>query len=148
MKRRTLGIALVVAIAASLFLVAGLYAGTKAADEFQMNSPYKHKKSLMTFTHKKHIEEYKINCGECHHDKDGKPLNDLKEGDEVQKCFECHNKPGELKGKKAKGLSDEEKRQYHANAVHENCTGCHRKVNKEKDVKAPTKCKECHPSEK
>ncbi len=146
MSKRNLGIALIVTFAASLFLAAGLYAGTKVDDVFEMNSPYEHKKSLSKFTHKKHIEEYEIGCGECHHDEEGKPLNDLKEGDDVQKCFDCHKKPGELKGKKAKGLSKKQKREYHANAVHDNCLGCHRKFNKEKKTKAaPTKCTDCHP---
>jgi hypothetical protein len=144
-----LGVTTVLALAATLFLVAGLYAGTKVEDEFKMNSPYKHKKSLSNFTHKKHIEEYKITCGECHHDDKGEPLNDLKEGDDVQKCFECHKKPGEIKGKKAKGLTKEQKREYHANAVHENCMGCHRKYNKKNNTKdAPVKCTECHPKKK
>lgn len=146
MNKRTLGVTLVIAFAASMFLVAGLYAGTKAEDEFTMNSDYKHKKSLAKFTHKKHVTDYKINCGECHHDDKGKPLDNLKEGDNVQKCFECHKKPGVLKGKKAKGLSKKEKREYHGNAVHENCISCHRKYNKEKGTKAaPAKCTECHP---
>ena len=149
MNKRTLGVALVITIAVSLFLVAGLYAGTKVKDEFQMNSSYKHKKSLATFTHKKHSTDYKITCGECHHNDKGEPLKDLKEGDDVQKCIDCHKKPGELKGKKAKGLSKKEKREYHANAVHENCLGCHRKFNKEKKTKdAPTKCTACHPKKK
>lgn len=144
-NNRTLGIALIITLAASLFLVVGIYAGTKVADEFEMNSPYKHKKKLALFTHKKHATDYKIACGECHHDDKGKPL-DLKEGDDVQKCIECHKKPGEIKGKKAKGLSKKEKREYHANAVHDNCLGCHRKHNKENKTKAaPTKCTACHP---
>lgn len=147
MNKRTLGIALIITLAASLFAVVGIYAGTEVADEFEMNTPYKHKKSLSLFTHKKHNTDYKIKCGECHHDDKGEPL-ELKEGDNVQKCIECHKKPGELKGKKAKGLSKKEKREYHANAVHENCLGCHRKHNKEKQVKdAPTKCTACHPKE-
>lgn len=146
MNKRTLGVALVIALAASFFLVAGLYAGTKVEDEFQMNSPYKHKKSLSTFTHKKHAVDYKITCGECHHNDKGEPLNDLKDGDDVQKCIDCHKKPGEIKGKKAKGLSKKEKREFHANAVHDNCLGCHRKFNKEKKTKAaPVKCTQCHP---
>lgn len=148
-NKRTLGIGLIITLAASLFLVTGLLAGTEIKDEFQMNSPYKHKKSLSTFTHKKHVDDYKLNCGECHHNDKGEPLKDLKAGDNVQKCFECHKKPGELKGKKAKGLSKKEKREYHANAVHENCVGCHRKHNKEKKTKdAPIKCTACHPKEK
>jgi FtsZ-interacting cell division protein ZipA len=149
MTGRNLGAVIVTAVAATLFLVAGLYAGTKVEAEFKMNSPYKHKKSLSTFTHKKHIDEYKITCGECHHNDKGEPLKELKEGDDVQKCFECHKKPGEIKGKKAKGLTKEQKREYHANAVHENCLGCHRKHNKEKNTKdAPVKCTQCHPKKK
>ena len=40
-----------------------------------------------------------IGCGECHHDKDNKPLNNLKIGDDVQNCIECHNAhaPWEMK---------------------------------------------------
>lgn len=141
-----MAVALVIALAATLFLVAGLYAGTKVEDEFYMNSGYEHKKELSLFTHKKHVEEYKIGCGDCHHDDKGKPLNDLKMGDDVQKCIDCHKKPGQIKGKKAKGLTKEQKREYHANAVHDNCIGCHRKWNKENNTKdAPSKCTDCHP---
>lgn len=146
MKKRSLGILIIAIIAASLFLAGGICAATKVPDEIQMKSDYEHKKSITVFTHAKHVNDYKINCGECHHDDQGKPLNNLKEGDDVQKCIECHKKPGELKGKKAKGLSKKEKREYHANAVHDNCKGCHRKHNKENKTKAaPTKCTDCHP---
>ncbi len=155
-NKRTLGVTLVIALAASMFLVAGLYAGTKVEDEFMMEADYKHTKSLSKFTHKKHAEDYKIGCGECHHDDKGKPLNDLKMGDDVQKCIECHKKPGKYKkpkGSKEK-LTKEQKREYHANAVHDNCIGCHKKFNK--DLKAgkvegnpaPAKCTECHPKKK
>lgn len=146
MTRRTLGFTLIISLAASLFVIAGLYAGTKAADEIQMNAPYKHKKSISVFTHKKHVTDYKIGCGDCHHDDQGKPLTNLKEGDDVQKCIDCHKKPGEIKGKKAKGLSKKQKREYHANAVHDNCKGCHRTFNKKNNTKAaPVKCTDCHP---
>ena len=149
MNKRTLGVALIFAMAVGLLAVAGLYAGTTVPDEIQMKSAYEHTKSLALFSHNKHNTEYKIGCGECHHDDQGKALDGLKEGDSVKKCFECHSKPGELKGKKAKGLSKQEKRMYHANAVHENCLGCHRTYNKEKKTKAaPTKCTDCHPKKK
>lgn len=149
MNKRSLGVMLIVALAASLFLVVGISAGTKAPDEIQMNAPFEHKKSIVAFTHKKHIADHKITCGECHHDDKGKPLADLKEGDEVKKCFDCHKKPGEIKGKAAKGMSKEDKLAYIANAVHENCVGCHRTHNKDNDTKAaPTKCTDCHPKEK
>lgn len=145
-SKRSMAVALIIALTATLVIVAGLYAGTKVEDEFMMNSPYEHKKQKSVFTHKKHTTDYKIGCGECHHDDKGKPLNDLKMGDDVQKCFDCHKKPGQIKGKAAKGLTKQQKREYHANAVHDNCIGCHRKWNKENNSKAaPTKCTACHP---
>lgn len=117
-------------------------------DVFPMNTaPYPHKKSIMTFTHSKHIEEYKIDCGECHHDEQGQPLVDLKITDDVQKCFDCHEQPGERpKGKGAPKLSKKEKLAYHAEALHYNCKDCHKKFNKENKTKAaPTTCAKCHP---
>jgi len=73
----------------------------------------KHTKGIQTFTHMKHAKEYaekhpelyKNGCGSCHHDKNNKPLRNLKEGDDVQNCIECHKKAGYIKGKEAKGLS-------------------------------------------
>jgi Class III cytochrome C family len=149
MNNRSLGVMLIITLAVSLILVAGLSAGTKPPDELKIKTPYELKKSPVTFSHKKHVTEHKIACGQCHHDDKGKPLNNLKEGDAVKSCFDCHNKPGELKGKAAHGLSEKEKLAYHANALHENCQGCHRKYNKDHNTKAaPTKCTECHPKEK
>ena len=139
---------------ASLFLAAGLYAGTTAPDVVKLEAPYEHTKPAVEFHHTKHATEYKnakgeaITCGECHHDDKGQPRT-LKEGDDVQKCFECHNQPGELKGKDAKGKSDAELIKYHANAMHGNCIGCHRDYNKANKTKAaPQTCTGCHPKEK
>ena len=154
----------VVVVMATLFVVAGIYAGTQVKDEVKMEDKAytEHTKSIVTFTHMKHAKEYaeqnpklyKNGCGECHHDKDNKPLTNLKEGDEVQKCIECHKKPGYMTGKEAKGLSKEQKREYHANAIHDNCKSCHKKFNKSKNLKSkdpgatPVTCKQCHPEEK
>jgi hypothetical protein len=105
----------------------------------------------------KNPDLYKLACGECHHDdEDGKskPLTDLKEGDDVKNCIECHKIAGYLTGKKAKGLAKEKKREYHGNAIHDNCKGCHKKFNKKMKLKAkdegaaPTTCKQCHPKKK
>jgi hypothetical protein len=145
-----------IAVAAVLSMASGLHAGTEVADVIRMeNKAYaKHKKGIVEFTHKKHVEEYKVACGECHHDKDGKPLENLKAGDDVQNCIECHKKPEYIKGKKAKGLSKEQQREYHANAMHDNCKSCHKKFNKKNGLKskdkgaAPTTCKACHPKTK
>ena len=147
MKRNMLVKWMVLALGLSLVAATAIYAAG-VADVIEMKADYPHKKSIVSFTHTKHIKDYKIACGECHHDDQGKPLADLKEGDAVKKCFDCHNKPGEIKGKAAKGLSDKEKRAYHANAVHDNCVDCHKKFNKEKGEKvAPQTCKDCHPKE-
>ena len=162
MKRKTIILQSVFSLIASFFLATTIYAGAEVKDEITMeNKAYEtHKKGIVIFTHKKHAEEYKmgkdeakIGCGECHHDKDNKPLDNLKECDTVQNCIECHKKPSMIKGKEAKAqkLTKEQKREYHANAIHDNCKGCHKKFNKEKGLKAkdkgaaPTTCKTCHP---
>ena len=142
-----------VAVVMMLSSAPDLSAGTEVADVIKMeNKAYaKHKKGIVEFSHKKHVEEYKTGCGECHHDKEGKPLENLKAGDDVQNCIVCHKKPDYLKGKAAKGISKEDQRAYHANALHDNCRGCHKKFNKKKGLKskdkgaAPTTCKACHP---
>ena len=81
---------------AVIFASTAVYAGTQAPDVIKMeNKAYtEHKKSIVEFTHKKHVEEYKSGCGECHHDAENKPLENLKMGDEVQGCIECHKLPG------------------------------------------------------
>ena len=113
-----------------------------------MNSPQyaKHTKPIARFTHQKHIDEYSISCGDCHHDEAGKPL-DLKPGDPVQSCIACHK---ETKMKKGEKLSKPEKiMKYHKEALHANCIGCHKAYNIENgDPKgkkpAPASCKACH----
>ena len=120
---------------ALMFSAGAIYAGTDVKDVFKMERPeYKeHKKAIVEFTHKKHADEYKIGCGECHHDDKGKPIEGLKMGDDVQKCIECHKIPAEApKGKKAKKkLTKKEKiKDYHAEALHANCKGCHKSYNK------------------
>jgi len=144
--KKKLVLAAFIACISAVFLVSGIYAGTKAEDVIKLAEPsYPHTKGTIEFSHKKHAEEYKAVCGECHHDKDGKAL-ELKEGDNVQRCIECHKKPGELKGKKAEGLTDIQKHEYHANALHDNCIGCHKEYNdKTKTKKAPVTCTKCHP---
>ena len=161
MIKKHLLVSAIIAIA-TLCVAAGIYAKA-APDVIELNDPAyeEHKKGVVHFEHKKHQDDYakkypeyyKNGCGECHHDKDGKPLSKLKEGDDVQKCIECHKIPGEApKGKKAtKKLSKKEKiKEYHAEALHENCRSCHKDYNKKykPEKKAPTTCAKCHPKEK
>ena len=145
---------LLVLSAGVLFAATAIYAGTTVSDVIKMdNKAYtKHKKGIVVFSHKKHSEEYKAGCGECHHDENNKPLDNLEMGGNVQNCIECHKIPGEKpKGKDAPKLTPQQELEYHAEAVHDNCRGCHKKYNKEKGLSskdpgyAPTSCKQCHP---
>jgi hypothetical protein len=128
---------------------AWVIAGTTVPDVIKMDTKgyTEHTKGIVEFHHKKHIEEYKLTCGECHHDKDHKPLANLKAGDNVQGCIECHKIPGEKpKGKDAPKLTEKEVLQYHAEAMHQNCQGCHKEYNKKNNTNtAPTTCVKCHP---
>ncbi len=153
---------------AVLFITTGLYAGTEYVDVVRLeNKAYaKHKDAIVIFLHRKHAEEYREKnpelynspCGECHHekvnDKESKPLINLKEGDEVENCIACHKIPEYIKGKKAKGLSKQQRREYHSNAMHDNCKACHKKYNKKNKLKskdkgyAPYTCKSCHAKKK
>ncbi|MDI1471255.1 MAG: cytochrome c3 family protein [Thermodesulfovibrio sp.] len=77
------------------------------------------------FTHKKHAEDYKIDCKVCHH-KDPNPA------EKVAKCISCHD-IAEAKNGAPKAET----------AYHKNCIDCHKKEN-EGGKAAPTKCNECH----
>ncbi len=157
MKKLSLMIGLPVMLA-MVVAVGMAVAGTEFKDVIQMENKQafdEHKKGIATFTHKKHHEEYKIGCGECHHDKDGKPLTDLKVGDDVQSCLACHEK-GQADRAALRGMSPAERKKaeikYYYGAIHENCQGCHENVNMEKagDKRkgpAPVSCNDCHPKE-
>jgi len=151
MQRSKLLIIFVIAVA-TLFTAGIINAGNTVQDVIKMENPAytKHKKSILMFSHKKHIEEYKAGCGDCHHDENNKPLKDLKLGDDVRNCIECHKIPGERpKGKNAPKLNKKERLAYHAEAIHYNCKGCHKKYNRKNKTKAaPTTCKKCHPKNK
>jgi cytochrome c553 len=145
----------VVAAVICLFFAAGLYA--KVADVLKVDKTgyTKIEKGEIQFNHKKHAENYAKEyaslypngCGDCHHDAKGQPLKGLTNDSKVQKCIECHKKPGEApKGKDAPKLTKEQKREYHAEALHDNCEGCHKEFNKNfKPKKAPVTCNDCHP---
>jgi cytochrome c553 len=134
-------------VAISLFVAGGLYAGNKFEDKVKLQDPsYPHTKGAVEFSHALHVDKYKATCGECHHDDKGKPLAALKKGDDVKKCVECHKKPAQPKAEDAKNLSKEQKREYHAMAMHDNCIGCHKEYNKKNNTKnAPEVCNKCHP---
>lgn len=120
----------------------------EVADVIPMDNPAysEHTKPIAQFTHTKHYKDYEIGCGECHHDENAEPLTDLKPGDPVENCIACHDKPG--KAPRGEKLSKEEELQYHTEALHENCIGCHREYNRENNTKdAPQTCGKCHVKE-
>ncbi|MDA3787676.1 MAG: cytochrome c3 family protein [Desulfobacula sp.] len=151
MNKKLLTLFLAAGIAV-IFVTTGLYAGTDVPETITMDyNQYKKrtkkppKYKFIEFNHKKHNEEYKISCGECHHDENNEALSDLKIGDDVEKCVECHTQLEKPK--------DREKRKdimILENAMHGNCVDCHKEVNiKAGDPKgrkgpAPTSCTKCH----
>ena len=117
-----------------VFLGYGLLVAADAPDEieiFHKKTLGEMKKGPVKFTHKKHVNDHKVKCAECHHVyKDGK--NVWKEGDKVENCAACH-------GKAKKGNADKLQ-----NAFHKNCQTCHKEAKK-----GPfKKCNECHADKK
>jgi len=129
-----------------LFLAAGINASEHGdvPDVITMKNEKafpQHRMGIVEFDHKTHADEYDLSCGDCHHDENGKPLEDLAHGDPVQSCFECHDKKG--RPRRDQSMSPEEWKaeqlKYYYGAIHENCMGCH------KEQGGPTRCTECHP---
>jgi hypothetical protein len=152
MSKKSLPFVTTIVIFATLFLAGGIMASENFPEMIEMNCPAyeQHKKGIVEFSHQKHVDDYGATCGDCHHDDEGNPLTELKVGDDVKRCSECHDKPGlKPRGKDAPKLSREEELQYHAEALHDNCRNCHREYNKANETKAaPTTCSKCHPREK
>ena len=130
--------------------VTALYAQTQFPDEIIMDyNPYVQRRytppehEVFVCLHGTHNTDYKISCGECHHDKDGNFLKDLKIGDDVKQCVECHT---ELN----KTAKNEKSIMLLENAIHGQCKVCHKKINIEAgdpegtSGPAPVFCKECH----
>jgi hypothetical protein len=140
------GVLILAGVAAALTLNTSLsFADNcQATDEVTIQSKLwkTDKYGPVKLTHKKHAEDYKIPCQDCHHVyKDGK--NVWKQGEKVQKCDECHTCV--KTGKALKDATPDEKKLSLYNAFHDNCKGCHKKHNTETQTKdAPTKCTDCH----
>jgi hypothetical protein len=179
------------AIAILFFLLssAGIFAETFGPESVKIQTEgYENQRGIVTFHHERHVLEYKLSCGECHHDDSGAPLASFSMGDrapncinchdldfiheshtpemdvncgechmdkhgnplevlEIQKCIDCHDKPGRSPiGLRYPKISKKERLEYHGDAMHYMCRGCHREYNKENaDRIAPIACNECHP---
>lgn len=152
MKHSKVLVVMTVALA-FVFAAAGLYAAA-SPDVIKMNSAgyAKHTKPIVSFAHKKHVTAYGAKCSDCHHDKAGKPLAAMKEGDSAQKCIVCHKTPGIAPPASLKGLTGPARTKaevmYQASAMHLNCQGCHKEWNKKNGKKpnegAPVACNKCH----
>ncbi len=142
---------MIVVLLSICFFISSALADSVVKDTFQIETKEikKRKKGppkfkLVEFPHKKHSQDLKISCGDCHHDKDNKPLT-LKAGDPVQRCVECHTKLKKDKKNKKDIMVLE-------NAMHGMCVSCHKDVNKKagnpKGMKgpAPASCGKCHVS--
>lgn len=162
MKRNTK----VFAIVAFGIMIAsgGLMAAATMPDTIKLENPEytDYSKPIVEFPHQKHTSEFQTKypsafsdgCGTCHHDDDGRALSALAPGDDVTACIECHSNPGRVpreikKQMRQQNLSLSEKRsqelEYHAEAMHDLCRGCHRKIKKEnRSTVAPTTCFKCH----
>lgn len=130
-------------IFAWLFVLTAATTVTAQPDEdvLELNSSIieVHTRPVVQFSHTVHLDDYAIECSQCHHVYQGGE-NVWQDDDPVKKCQECHNDPttkNELR-LPAKTLNLKW-------AFHRNCIGCHREYNKENNVEAaPVKCQNCH----
>lgn len=97
------------------------------------------------FTMSKHVQDYGAACGDCHHDRDGKPL-ESHAPDTIYACGKCHKKEGLIWGPAAENdTSAKEQLAHRPNALHMQCIGCHQMYNNlNRMVRVPESCRTCH----
>ena len=118
MKKRWMGMGILVGFVLSILIPAGAFAGK---DEIIFDPP----NGKVTLTHKKHHETLKIECLKCHHT--------WKQGETAGKsCRECHKAQKEGNTPSAK------------DALHKDCKGCHDEAKKANKPAGPTGCTQCH----
>ena len=99
----------------------------------------------VSFSHGKHVEIYRLECGRCHHDDNGEPLNDTDLSGGINRCADCHFKDGLLRGQALAKASEGEILEHYPNAMHKMCIGCHKeRNNRTHTLFAPEACRGCH----
>lgn len=112
-------------IVACVFMGAFVFGVSLMSADYPTEVKLKAKLGTVTFPHKKHVEELKLECTTCHHT--------LKEGEKPVKCTTCH------------GVKEDAPKVM--KAFHNRCKTCHKEKNEKEGKKAPTGCKECHVKE-
>ncbi|RQD79165.1 cytochrome c3 family protein [Desulfonatronospira sp. MSAO_Bac3] len=86
------------------------------------------------FSHTVHGD---YDCGECHHDEQGEPLD---ETNEITGCMSegCHDMAV------AEDADDERDIRYFEKAYHDQCMDCHRDMTREGEETGPVACNDCH----
>lgn len=89
------------------------------------------------FEHKRHIEEFKVNCTDCHH-----LFNERTEA-KPKPCVECHDfsEYKLIDGRRVSLI----KNSLMKNIYHDQCNSCHEKLQR-KGKPFPQKCFTCHPN--
>ncbi|MEJ5226727.1 cytochrome c3 family protein [Thermodesulfovibrio sp.] len=119
---------IILTLAMFLLAISIVYAQQKPQDVYKLH--WEGAKFPPTeFNHKKHAENYKIDCKTCHH-------TDANPAEKATKCIECHDPQGEKAAEKGGGIKA-------MDAYHKQCIDCHKKEN-EAGKAAPTKCNDCH----
>ncbi len=118
MKKSLVIVGVMVGFLLSILMASGVFA---AKDVVEFNPSY----GKVTFTHKKHSENYKIDCLKCHHT--------WKKGETTGKfCRDCHKEKAEGKTLSVK------------DAFHNDCKKCHDDAKKANKPAGPTGCTQCH----
>lgn len=130
-KTRTLPLLLAACFILTLFLMPG---SDSSGEMLLYNEGYEsRKKGPVPFDHDTHAFDYGLSCDECHHVYE-MGRNVWEEGDEVQRCIDCHDPK--------KSVGNVMKLQI---AFHRNCQDCHKET---APREAPFRaCYGCHVSQ-
>ncbi len=160
MGKKSLIVITVVALVCAFCIALALAATEAPTEDLALTVEGQTRPLTVKFSHEKHKADA---CTECHHiyapndkgeypkDKRGKykkrPENTWKEGQEVQKCSECHKLEADKKAKKALKTGKDKVRSLE-DAFHGNCVDCHKAYNKKNKLKGDdkliSKCNDCH----